>query len=105
MTLEQIMLVVLAGFGAWLFRRQLALRELALQHAVAACDKSDVQLLDQSVGLSRLRITKLARGGFGVMREYRFEFTSTGERRYSGRIFMVGQTLQKVELDAFREVH
>ncbi|HEY7772502.1 MAG TPA: DUF3301 domain-containing protein [Marinagarivorans sp.] len=103
MTLEQIMLIVLAGFGAWLFRRQLALREIALKHAVAACDKSDVQLLDQSVGLSKLRLKRLARGGFGLVREYRFEFTSTGERRYAGRIFMVGQTLQKVELDAFRE--
>ena len=103
MTLEQMILIVLVGFGAWIFWRQLAIRELALRHANAACDKSDVQLLDQSIGLSKLRFKKLAGGGFGLLREYRFEFSSTGERRYTGRIFIVGHTLQRVEMDAFRE--
>jgi ABC-type nickel/cobalt efflux system permease component RcnA len=103
MTLEQIILIVLAGFGAWIFWRQLAIREMALQHANAACSRADVQLLDQSIGLSKLRLSKLSGGGFGVLREYHFEFTSTGERRYVGCVFMIGQTLQRVQMDAFRE--
>ena len=103
MTLEQMILIVLVGFGVWIFWRQLAIRELALRHANAACSKADVQLLDQSIGLSKLRLSKLTGGGVGLLREYRFEFTSTGEQRYVGRIFMVGHTLQRVEMDAFRE--
>ncbi len=103
MTLEQIMLMVIAGFSAWVFWRQLAIRELALRYALAACEKSDVQLLDQSIGLNGLKITKLAGGGIGLLRDYGFEFTSTGEQRYAGKILMIGKTLQGTKLEAFRE--
>lgn len=103
MTLEQIMLMVVAGFGAWVFWQQLAIREMALRHALAACEKNDVQLLDQGVGLNKLKIAKLAGGGFGLLREYGFEFTSTGEQRYAGKISMIGKTLQGTQLEAFRE--
>lgn len=103
MTLEQIILIVTAGFGAWLFWQQLAIRELALRHAISACEKNDLQLLDQSIGLHKIRVKKLNGGGMGVLREYSFEFTSTGEQRYNGKVFVVGRTLQGVKLDAFRE--
>lgn len=103
MTLKQSMLVIVVGFLAWVFWRQLAIRELALRHAKLACEKNDLQLLDQSIGLNTFKIAKLAGGGFGVLREYGFEFTSTGERRYKGKILMIGQTLQGTQLEAFRE--
>jgi hypothetical protein len=103
MSLGEIAWMAFAGFAAWVFWRQLAIRELALRHAHSACEKSDVQLLDQSIGLSKLRFARLKRGGFGLLREYHFEFTSTGARRYQGRILMIGRTLQRVQLDAFRE--
>jgi hypothetical protein len=37
-----------------------------------------------------------------LWREYRFEFTSDGSRRYSGHINMLGKQLQDVQLDAYR---
>ena len=102
MSLKQAALLVFAVFAAWVFWRQLAIRELAMRHAIALCKKNDVQLLDQSIGLSRLRFVKLKRGGFGLLREYHFEFTSTGERRYKGQVYMVGSSLQRTHMDAFQ---
>lgn len=103
MTLEHSIFLVIALFIGWLFWQQLALRERALNYAKHLCDKSDVQLLDQSIGLASIRVKRLTRGGWGLVREYQFEFSSTGERRYTGRIYMVGNTVQNFEMDAFRE--
>ena len=103
MTLKHSVLIIVIGFAVWVFRRQLALAELAFLYAQAFCQKNDVQLLDQSIAMAGIKFKKLTRGGFGLEREYHFEFTSTGEQRYTGRIFMIGQTIVKVNMDAFRE--
>ena len=103
MTLSDSMLIVGLGFLGWIFWRQLALRELALKQAVAVCNKQGLQLLDQSIGLSGVSIQRRPSGSFCLTRQYQFEFTSTGERRYTGRIVMAGQKVLATELDAFRE--
>ena len=103
MTLKHSLLVLLVGFAAWLFWRQLAIRERALAHALMVCEKNDVQLLDQGIGFAGFKLHKGKRGGWNLWREYVFEFTSTGEQRYKGRVFFEGQTVVRTELDAFRE--
>ena len=104
MDLNKVVIFVTLGFLAWVFWRQLAVREKAFRHAAAACEQAGVQMLDQSIGLAKLRWAKLQNGQRGILREYRFEFTSTGEQRYTGRVFMVGETLQQCEMDAFRDI-
>lgn len=104
MTLVDSMLIVGLGFLGWVFWRQLALRELALKHALAVCDRQGLQLLDQSIGLSGVGFQRRPSGSLCLTRKYQFEFTSTGERRYTGRITMAGQTVLATELDAFRDI-
>ena len=103
MTLKHSMLVLVAGFAAWFFWRQLAIRERALAQALAVCEKNNVQLLDQGIGFARFKLHKGRRGGWVLWREYVFEFTSTGEQRYKGRVFFEGETFVRTQLDAFRE--
>lgn len=103
MTLEDVMIIVSLGFIGWFFWRQLAIRELALKHALAVCEQQDLQLLDQSIGLSGMGFKRRPSGSVCLTRRYQFEFTRTGERRYSGRIVMAGLTVIATELDAFRE--
>lgn len=104
MTLEDVMIIVSLGFVGWVFWRQLALRELALTHALAVCERQGLQLLDQSIGLSGVSFQRRPSGSWCLTRKYQFEFTSTGERRYTGRIIMAGQTVLSTELDAFRDI-
>lgn len=103
MTLGDSMLIVGVGLLGWLFWQQLALRELALRHALAVCDKQGLQLLDQSIGLAGFSIQRRPSGSLCLARRYQFEFTSTGEQRYTGRVVMAGRTVIATELDAFRE--
>lgn len=104
MTLVDSMVIVGLGFLGWIFWRQLAVRELALRHALAVCERQGLQLLDQSIGLSGVSFQRRPSGSLCLTRKFQFEFTSTGERRYTGRIIMAGQTVLSTELDAFRDI-
>lgn len=99
LTLEHIALslpVILLAAWWW---RGIGLRDLALRQVRQHCRKADVQLLDESIVLRRLRPCRNRRGRWGIGRTYAFEFTVTGERRYSGQIDLHGARLQGIALD------
>lgn len=89
-------LILAAAAGFWLWRT-LGLRDRALAWVRQHCKQADVQLLDESIYLNKLR---LARTGFrlALLRRYGFEFTVTGERRYHGYVELLGSRLHRVEL-------
>jgi hypothetical protein len=41
-------------------------------------------------------------GGLVFRRRYQFEFSSTGDRRYQGKLELLGMGLQSIELEAYR---
>lgn len=96
--LGHVALILLAAcIGVWIWRG-MGLHDQALLIARGHCKKAGVQLLDESVALSRLRPGRSLRGRPGLLRRYAFEFTVTGERRYTGFVELHGQFLQRVEL-------
>lgn len=101
MTPADLIWLLLAALliGYWLDNMRTT--ELARGIGRNACERAGVLFLDDSVIMSKIRL-RLQRGQPILFREYRFEFTSDGSRRYSGRIVMLGKHLQEVELDAYR---
>ncbi len=96
--LGHVALMVLAcAIGAWIWRG-LGLRDHALRLVRRHCTNAGVQLLDESIALSRLRLARGRHGRPGLVRRYAFEFTVTGERRYTGLIELHGASLRKIEL-------
>jgi hypothetical protein len=71
-------------------------RELAIGHARSACQQRQLQFLDQTVALARLRPARGNRGSGCFLREYHFEFTSEGQFRDSATVTMLGHTLQSI---------
>lgn len=90
------------GFGAWYWWRALGTKELALQAARRACEKADVDLLDQSVCLSGLGVQRDSQGRLRLRRTFSFDFTATGEGRYRGRIVLLGQRTESVAFEPHR---
>lgn len=88
-------LVALAAF----WRDSLAARERALSAAARACKRSEVQLLDGALVISELGLRRNARGGVRIWRLYEFEFSLDGSVRYPGRVGMLGQGVEMVQLD------
>jgi len=77
-------------------------KEIAVKAAEHHCRYMEVQFLDQTVFLKKLSFKRNARGQLGFMREYYFEFTVSGEDRYFGHVFMIGNRIESINLDPHR---
>ena len=80
-------------------------RELALQYTRRACDEAQIQLLDQSVSIRKLSLSKDAQGRWRVWRQYRFEYTTDGAARQRGHVIMLGMLPQALVMADHPTIH
>jgi hypothetical protein len=94
----QDMLVLLAlgaTVGVWL--KLSTARERAVREARAQCLQHGLQLLDETVGLRRIRLRRV-NGQRRVERCYDFEVSIDGHDRQPGRLWMIGSALSSLSL-------
>ena len=99
--LADLIWILLAGACALYLLRSGQFKGRARQLAIAHCQQLDLQLLDDSmviIGLWPVRRSN----GLVFRRTYQFEFASTGDRRYQGKLIMEGIQLVSVELEAYK---
>jgi hypothetical protein len=92
--------VVLAAGYLWV--DSLRAREHAVAAGRAACARYGVQLLDETVAFSRLRLARDAAGRLRLRRTYVFEFSETGDNRRHGAIVMLGAQLEDLQFEPYR---
>ncbi|GAA0844482.1 DUF3301 domain-containing protein [Marinobacter pelagius] len=102
MTLGNLFWLFLAGFAAWYWWRAKAIKDFVLQAARRYCKTMDVELLDDAVYLRGLWFKRDDQGRLRVWRRFLFDFTSTGEERYTGRVIMLGSKILNMELEPHR---
>src|SRR5262245_12562246 len=90
---------IVAGIAFW--ADSLRARERALAAGRRACERYGVQLLDETVQFSRLRLARDADGRIRLRRTYTFEFSETGDNRRHGAIVMLGAELQELQLEPY----
>lgn len=78
------------------------IRQIALAACRRYCKKRELQLLDDTVSASRLWFKRDARGRWRGWRLFVFEFTSTGAERYRGRLIMLGEHIEHIELEPYQ---
>lgn len=89
-------LLACVGIGlAW--HHVMRLREHAIARARELCARHDLQLLDDSVALCRLRFT-WRRGTLRILREYRFETSLSGRDRVGAWMTLSGARVVAVKL-------
>lgn len=101
-TLGTLFWLFTLGFAAWYWWRAKAIKDTVLAAAKTYCKQMDVMLLDDAVYSRGLWFKRDRQGRLRVWRRYLFEFTSTGEERYLGRVIMLGQRIEHMELDPHR---
>ncbi len=79
-------------------------KELAVMHGKNACKDAGVTFLDQTVEIKKVRLKRNPRGTMVFYREYQFEFSSDGIRRFDAVIIMLGKQLLNLQLSAYPEV-
>jgi hypothetical protein len=91
-SLFAILLLLLIG---WFWLDSLRAREIAIGICRGACERRDLQLLDQAVALQRIGLARTP-GGLRLRRVFRFEFSEEGVGRRTGYL-----TLRGIDLEAF----
>lgn len=102
MTLSTLTWLFAIGFAAWYWWRAKAIKDFVLAAAKKYCERMDVMLLDEAVYLRGLWFKRDRQGKLRVWRRFMFDFTTTGEERYLGRIIMLGQHVEHIELEVHR---
>lgn len=96
LSLGDICLVVAFGVACLYFLSAIRVRELAIQAVHSAASSGDFQLLDQTVHIHRVSLSRDARGRWRVWRQYRFDYSLDGVERRQGYVTMLGK--QRVSL-------
>lgn len=100
--LTELFWLFLAAFAGWYWWKARAVKEVALRTAKDHCRKMGVMLLDDAVFLRGFWFKRDADGRLRIWRRFLFEFATTGEHRYTGRVILLGWRVQSVQLDPHR---
>jgi len=94
-------LLVLAALG-WFWLSSIHVLEIARKAGFVACSKAGVQFLDDTVASIQIKISRNHQGRRALLRNYRFEFSETGDSRIDGQIVMLGDKVESVTMDPFK---
>ena len=92
-----LLLLTVAGFLFW--NESLRARDRMLQTCARLCRELKLQFLDETVVLTRIRLARSTRGWLEFIRIYSFEFSGTGQDRWTGRATLAGRRVLSVQLD------
>ena len=95
-TLFYLLLLALVG---WFWLDSLRSREIATHTCKAVCRRDQYQFLDDTVSLQNLGVARDLGGTLRIRRAYRFEYATSGDRRYQGLVVMLGSQLQVLKMD------
>ena len=98
---EALALVVIVA-GALLWADSLKARERALRAGRSACERYQLQFLDDTVSFARMRLARDEEGQVKIKRTYTFEFSDTGNNRRHGAIVMLGGEVADMHLEPYR---
>src|SRR4051812_7161933 len=98
---EGLALVVIIG-GALLWADSLRARERAVRAGRSACERYQLQFLDDTVSFTRMRLGRDEEGQLKISRTYTFEFSDTGNNRRHGAIVMLGGDVADMHLEPYR---
>ena len=95
-TLGELLAVFAFGGLCLYFLSAIRVRELALQAVGRAARHDDYQLLDQSVHIRRISLSRDGSGRWRIWRQYRFDYSYDGVNRRQGHVIMLGRKLQAI---------
>jgi len=86
------LLLLAIALAIWLWMDALGARERAIRYGRELCREAGVQLLDQTVSLTRIRIARID-GLATLVRRYGFDVSLDGSDRHRGHLDLEGHAL------------
>lgn len=78
-------------------------REIVFIAVKQYCYEMDLLLLDENVALNGQWLKRDEWGKLKAWRSYQFEFSSTGNERYSGKAIILGRNVVSIQVEPYRE--
>jgi hypothetical protein len=97
--MDVLILLTLTAALVWFWTDSMRTREVALRRCAELCRQMDVQLLDQTVRLARLRLGRNDKGRLQLRRFYVYEFSTDGIDRWYGVAILLGQRLEYLRME------
>ena len=93
-----LLLTAIAGiFLVWF--ESLRIRERVVRACRNLCERSELQLLDQTVALTSVSLMRSASGHRQLRRVYQFEVSDNGMDRHRGYITLAGANIEAIQID------
>ena len=90
----EISLFVALAAGAWFWFDSIGARETAIRLGRDLAERCNLQLLDETVACSKLRVGRNRLGRVQLMRVYDFEVSASGSDRLPCQLVLLGSELQ-----------
>lgn len=94
----EIFALLLLGAAAWFWHDTIRARETGMKAARGACERTGVQLLDDTVALRTMRPARNEAGHFTLRRVYEFEFSGSGFDRQRGAVVLLGREVEMLDI-------
>jgi hypothetical protein len=91
--------LIIAGVIFWI--DSLRARERALAAGRAACERNGLQLLDETVAGTGLRLARNEEGELRIRRVFVFEFSDNGNNRRRGSVVVLGAVVQELYIEPY----
>lgn len=98
MTWELLIAVAVLAALAGFWHSSLAARELANRVAMETCASANVQMLDGTVAIHRLRLVRTGDAPIAWQRTYVFDYSADGFNRQRGFVVLTGDAVDTVGL-------
>jgi hypothetical protein len=92
-----LLLGLLAGL-VWFWADSARAREQMLRRCRSLCEELNVQLLDQTVSLEKLRLARSLHGNMELRRWYAFEYSTDGADRWQGSAQQRGREVTSIHM-------
>jgi hypothetical protein len=91
--------LVIAGLLGWFWFDSVGARDIAVNAARDACDSEGLQLLDDTVAATGIRLVRDDEGALRLQRIYKFEYSDTGNDRRHGSVILLGHKVLFFNMD------
>ncbi|MGH8278525.1 MAG: DUF3301 domain-containing protein [Gammaproteobacteria bacterium] len=98
-TIFGLLALIALAAGAWFWYDSLRAREAMTRTCQRLCANMNLQFLDETVALSKLRPARSSEGRLSWRRLYVFEFSESGQDRWKGRALLNGRHVESIQLD------
>lgn len=100
----ELSLILLIAAGAWFWLDSIGARDKAVEHGRTLTERTQLQLLDETVYCSKIRLGRNSKGHVQLLRTYEFEASAHGSDRLACTLQMLGRDLQQWHIPPYLQV-